>query len=955
MFPKKPLILAFSTFTESMKIHIILFFSLVCTLSLAQKKAIDHTVYNDWKSLKSAQVSNNGKFVTYEITPHRGDGYLYVYDKVAATLDSFPRGTKAKFSEESDYLIFTVTAGFDTLRQCELKKIDKKKWPKDSLYILRLDTKAKESFPMLKSVQTSPKGSWMAYTIDSIYAEPKKAAPKKSQWQQIFAKKKPAKKEVKISTTGQILFLYHPITEGCVQLNDVTEYMFSENGEYLLYVQHQKVDKVEKYNLSAYSLANEKTYALEKERTKIGNLATSKNDKFAAYLASSDTGEVVNSSLILYDLKAQKRYLSIDSTSSYIETGQAVSENQTLIFTENEKYLFLGISEASVKEPEDSLLVTEKAKLDVWHYEEKRNQPMQLRQLSRDQKETDLHVLHLDNFELIRLENDSLKTRPVSMVEGNYVLASNSLPYDGMSNWAFPTGEDHYRISLIDGSRELIRKNVRMGGDLSPSGERYTYFSYDTQQHYWVDMATGKETCISCQSKGINWQEDVNGQPHTPFPVGTIGWDRGEKNLFLHSEFDVWKYELGSGALTSITNEEGKTNNIEFRLRNWSFDSVYISPENNYLQGFDKKTKDAMVYQWMNHGDHSDMMKLYQTPHSIVQLGKSKNGEQYIMRKSNLQDYADLFLLDKNFKNEKRISLSNPQQDEYNWATVELIDYKSRDGQKLQALLYKPEDFDASKKYPMLVYFYELYTDELHNHYAPKPTASIIYPTEYASAGYVVLIPDIRYKAGYPAQSAYNCIMGSTDAALKLYPNIDSTRMGLQGQSWGGYQTAQLITMTTRYRAAMAGAPVSNMFSAYGGIRWGSGMNRQFQYERAQSRIGKTIWEAPQLYVENSPIFHLPRVKTPLLIMHNDEDGAVPWYQGIELFMGMKRLGKPCWMLNYNGDDHNLMKNANRIDLSIRMRQFFDHYLMGAPAPVWLTEGIPAIEKGEEYGLELTK
>jgi len=247
----------------------------------------------------------------------------------------------------------------------------------------------------------------------------------------------------------------------------------------------------------------------------------------------------------------------------------------------------------------------------------------------------------------------------------------------------------------------------------------------------------------------------------------------------------------------------------------------------------------------------------------------------------------------------------------------------------------------------LIIYYYELNSDELHAYHAPRPTASVIHPIEYASAGYVVFIPDIRYKPGYPAKGAYDCIMSGTDHVLKLYKNIDSTRMGLQGQSWGGYQTAQLITMTKRYAAAMAGAPVSNMFSAYGGIRWGSGLNRQFQYESTQSRIGKTIWEAPELYIENSPLFHLNKANTPLLIMSNDQDGAVPWYQGIELYTGMRRLGKPCWMLNYNGDDHNLTKLANKIDLSIRMRQFFDHYLLNKPAPLWLTEGLPAIEKGK--------
>jgi dipeptidyl aminopeptidase/acylaminoacyl peptidase len=155
--------------------------------------------------------------------------------------------------------------------------------------------------------------------------------------------------------------------------------------------------------------------------------------------------------------------------------------------------------------------------------------------------------------------------------------------------------------------------------------------------------------------------------------------------------------------------------------------------------------------------------------------------------------------------------------------------------------------------------------------------------------------------------------------------------------------------MTNRFKAAMAGAPVSNMTSAYGGIRWGAGINRQFQYERTQSRIGKTLWEAPEKYLENSPLFHVPKIQTPLLIMANDKDGAVPWYQGIEMYTAMRRLNKPCWMLNYNGDDHNLTKMANKIDLSIRMRQFFDHFLLGKPAPKWLLEGVPALEKENRH------
>ena len=182
---------------------------------------------------------------------------------------------------------------------------------------------------------------------------------------------------------------------------------------------------------------------------------------------------------------------------------------------------------------------------------------------------------------------------------------------------------------------------------------------------------------------------------------------------------------------------------------------------------------------------------------------------------------------------------------------------------------------------------------------------------------------------------------------------VDKENLAIQGQSWGGYQVAYLMTQTNLFKAAGAGAPVVNMTSAYGGIRWGTGMSRMFQYEQAQSRIGGTLWEKPLYYLENSPLFFMDRVNTPVLIMHNDEDGAVPWYQGIEMFMALKRLGKPAWLLQYNKEDHNLVLRKNRKDLSIRLSQFFDHYLNGAPAPLWMTEGLPAVEKGRTLKYEL--
>jgi dipeptidyl aminopeptidase/acylaminoacyl peptidase len=212
----------------------------------------------------------------------------------------------------------------------------------------------------------------------------------------------------------------------------------------------------------------------------------------------------------------------------------------------------------------------------------------------------------------------------------------------------------------------------------------------------------------------------------------------------------------------------------------------------------------------------------------------------------------------------------------------------------------------------------------------------------------------VHYRVGYPGESALDCIVPGILSILEE-GFVDPARIGVQGHSWGGYQIAHMITQTDIFAAAEAGAPVSNMTSAYGGIRWASGMNRAMQYEKTQSRIGATLWEGLPRYIENSPLFWADKVNTPVLMLHNDEDGAVPWYQGIEFFTALRRLGKPTWLVNYNGEPHGVRKYQNRKDWAERMQQFFDHYLQGAPAPVWLVEGVPAVMKGKTLGLELVE
>jgi len=321
-------------------------------------------------------------------------------------------------------------------------------------------------------------------------------------------------------------------------------------------------------------------------------------------------------------------------------------------------------------------------------------------------------------------------------------------------------------------------------------------------------------------------------------------------------------------------------------------------------------------------------------------LQKARDADVLLVTASTFAEFPDLQVTDSSFKELRKISDANPQKKELLWGTSELVRYKNLDGVELKATLYKPEGYSASKKYPMIVYIYERLSQGVHRFRDPNVGTSINVPT-YVSNGYLVLEPDIVYNVGYPGQSALKCVLPAIQAVVDQ-GIVDENAIGIQGHSWGGYQIAYMVTQTGRFKAAVAGAPVANMTSAYSGIRWGTGLPRQFQYERTQSRIGGSLWQYPTRFIENSPVFMADRVKTPLLMLHNDQDDAVPWYQGIEYFLALRRLGKEVYLCNYNGELHGLRRRVNQKDWSQKMMQFFDHHLRGAPAAEWMEKGSAA-------------
>lgn len=921
-------------------------FFLNSLLAIAQKPALSAIEYDTWNTLKNYKFTKNAEWLVYESTPYRGNGKGTIMKSDSSFVRQFDRMTFSSFLGTDAFVLGLIKPQFDTIRKLELDKVKKEKWPKDSLLVYNFERDSVVKIPNIIDFKNPAYGLWIAYRNQDAASVTKKEQPKKKKkfsWLK-FRKKAPETKEVKIESDGKILTLWQPLTSKKMEFDFITSYEFSDSAKYLTLIAHEKKKKKDQYVLRIHDIQSGKYVYESPTFTSVGKMTWHKSERHFAFLASQDTN-ANNKHFSLYhiDLRNELKINHLDSVKIAHDAGFIASNHGQLSFAEDANRLFFGLTPKPKYDAKDSLTAAEKVKLDLWHWQDTKLQPRQLLSAKKDKNVSYLSYYDWDKDQIVTLENDSLKVR-FNDKQTRVFLAVNEDAYLQSQDYDYPWKRDEFLLSpelgITLNEPLLLKKGSQFASVLSPDGAYAVRYLEDKNEFELLNIENKTTQCLTCGLK-IDWFEDLNGQIYQAQPEVRFSWVNDRKHVFMLTETDVYRIHLQTLEKDRITRALGKELNQKFEIVKWDEDSLFVDPNRCFLKGFSMLTKESNIYKLIN-GNPSLVKNIYA---NISSLQVSKSGDLVSYKVSTVNDFPDLTLDNIDFSAPRRITSINPQQAEFNWANVDLVQWKTKSGWDLEGLLYTPENLDPNGSYPMIVYYYELNSENIHRHYTPKPTASIVFPTEYCSGGYVIFIPDIRYKPGYPAQSAYECIMSGTDHVLSKYSFIDSTRMGLQGQSWGGYQSAQLITMTTRYKAAMAGAPVSNMFSAYGGIRWGSGMSRQFQYEHSQSRIGATIWEKPELYTLNSPIFALPKVKTPLLIMHNDNDGAVPWYQGIELFMGLRRLQKPVWLLNYNGDEHNLMNEANRRDLSIRMREFFDFYLNNGEMPNWMKEGIKAVDK----------
>ena len=926
----------------------------VTAFASAQKPPLDHSVYDGWKSLTSPAVSADGKWVSYTINPQQGDGWLYIYNVATGKRDSVMCGTRAAFSPDSKFIAYQVIPAYAETREAKKKKLKEDKMPKNNLEIRLLPSMQSSVIPRVKSFAVPEESSyWMAYLLEKKTEEKKDSAAKQ---ENIKPDSKQNSKTAKPpEPKGTELVVFNPVTAKEYRFQDVTEYVVARDGLSIGLLQDiPDTTRVDNFKVLVFNPGKEVTKIVFEGKGSVKKLTADRSGNQLSFLYTADTSKTR-----IYDLwiskASENAYKIVDTLTKALPAGWSVSENGSTTFSDDGTRVYFGTARRPVKEPEDTLLDDEKYKLDIWSWDDDVLQPMQKKQLDQELKRTYQAVYHLDRGMMFQLADSAVPSlRLIQKANGDVALASSDLKYRRSASWDPDNYSDYYIVNVETGTRKLLLENTPSRVYLSPAGNYLLIYDYVLKA--WASMpAQGGEKKILTTPIKFPLYNELNDIPDDPQPYGLAGWIDDNRHVLIYDMYDIWSLDLtGVETPVNISNGYGRTNNLRLRYIRLDPEAEFISrKELLYLSAFNYESKES-GYFTLRQGKPSDPVRIILEKAAYSEyLIKAKKADVILWQKETFVMPPELFISNITFSETKKISTTNPQQKLYNWITAELVEWNSFDNTRLQGILYKPENFDPSGKYPMIVYFYERSSDGLYRYSSPAPSASIINRTFAASNGYLVFVPDIPYKTGYPGQSCYNAVVSGTYALLDRFGFIDRTKLGLDGQSWGGYQIAWLVTQTDLYACAYAGAPVSNMISAYGGIRWESGMSRMFQYEHTQSRIGGTLWEKPIHFIENSPIFFVPKINTPLLLMHNDADGAVPWYQGIELIVALRRLQKPAWLLSYNDEAHNLVKRPNRKDISIRKMQFFDHYLKGAPMPYWMKYGISQVEKGKIDGYNL--
>ena len=883
-------------------------------LVIKAQKALTPQDLEAWKQISARTISNDGQWAAVVFTPWRGDSEVQLMSLDGKNVQMYPTASEVRFSSSSAFALIKRVPAMALTDSLKLKKVKSDKMPMDELLIRNLKSGAEWEIDSLKGYKLAEEGDWVAYQrtrkksiLEVVSLDGTNKYELASALAYGFAKEKPVLYFVTKDTIGGMkpgMYIWKPETPQPVLVKEgkglFTQPAFDKTGDKLAFLYTDDAEK---------------------------------KDCTMSLWISEGAGAACE---------------VVTSFTDGLPKGWIVSPNQSLLFSDDASRVFLGTAPLPLQK-DSTILPANRPNVQVWNWDEPVQYTVQHHNMKRDLAKSYAAVYWLGNQKLVQLADTLLPNveLPVKGM-GEWALISTSEPYSLSSMWEGRTRSDYYKVSLATGERTLIAEADYASYRLSSTGKYVSAYNPTDSCWYTINLKESRKIQLTKPQNFVAWDED-NDTPNYPSAYGQAGWTKDDASLLIYDRYDIWSFDPeGKKAPVKLT-KNGRDMRVRYTRINLDKEQAYIDlKQPMMIKGFNEVDKSTGLYR-ARLSAPSNPTLLAGGSYNYGNLIKAKKADKYIYTRENYEVYPDVWATDANFKKGVQLTQGIRQQEPFIWGNAELISWTSMDGIPLEGIIYKPANFDPNKKYPMIVNFYERNSETLNKYHMPEPHRSTIDYSMYLSNGYIVFNPDVRYRDGYPGESCYSCVMsGVYEVMSRGY--IDEKRIGAQGHSWGGYQVAYLATRTRLFAAIESGAPVVNMFSAYGGIRWGSGLARSFQYEHTQSRLGATPWSDPRRYFDNSPLFLMDKVETPILILHNDGDGHVPWYQGIEFFVALKRLGKPAWMLNYTGEPHWPMKTPNKLDFQIRMKQFFDHYLKGEPMPKWMEKGVPAVKQPYELG-----
>jgi len=900
----------------------------LCSVGLTaqEKRAMELTDIMKFQQLRSPSISQDGLWVVHAAVPDRGDPRVLVYSSDGKVRYDLAGARNPSISKDGHWV-----AAIKAVPASELLVSDreKNKGPKTGLVLLNTSSGEERSFKNVKSFTFSNNSRWLIFHHHSSKAE-----------------KKDGDKKNGTLVPGRTLSLMDLEEDSRDSLSFVSTFALDSISQHLAYVVADTSALGNGiYTLSLAKPSTPSTVLYADSSAWGGALKWNNKTGELAFLAglTNDKQNKENSDLYIWSPGESQAALALSDQE--LEGDWKIWHTNKLHWSLDGQRLFLGTKPGSeIMEPDEdkpdslkNLYSTEDIladrTVDVWHWDDPYINSHQKKRWKDEKNRTYTGVYYPGKDRFVQLADREMPD--IRIAENSHtLLGSSSLPYAKRVTWD-GRYSNFYLVNLKSGEKQLVITAHQGRPSLSPDGKFLSW--YEDGNWYLMDASNQQSRNLTAELDIPFANEDWDYPEDTP-GYGVADWLNTSEALLIYDKYDIWQFPSAGGEALCLTEGFGRKEKLQFRIRKLDREKRFLEQgEPLVLTAYHDLEKYTALYS-MKAG-LPGVSPLLEGPKKYSVVAKAREADVLLYTRQSYTEFPDLWVTDQKFKKARKLSDLQSQTNDIAWGEAELVEWSSLDGTPMQGILIKPGNYEPGKNYPVLVYYYRFFSNRLYDFNRVELTHRPCFPY-YASNGYAIFLPDIRFDIGNPGYSATKCLVPGVQ---KLIDNgiADPDAICLHGHSWSGYQTAFAITQTKIFTCAIAGAPVSNMTSAYSGIRWGSGLARQFQYEKSQSRIGGNLWEARDLYIENSPVFFADRIETPLLIMFGDKDDAVPWYQGIELYLAMRRLEKESHFLQYRNEPHHPKVYANKLDCTIKYREYLDHYLKGEPAAEWIKTGIP--------------